>query len=48
MNYDEFEATMLDAGWSLDQIEAQWQAYDPDCASGTAIDTWETEDWDRD
>lgn len=25
--YDEFEATMLEAGWSLDEIEAIWQKH---------------------
>lgn len=25
MNYDEFEAEMLEAGWTLDEIEVMWQ-----------------------
>lgn len=27
MTYDEFEATMQAAGWSLEEIEAAWQAH---------------------
>ncbi len=49
MSYDEFEATMSSAGWSLDEIEAQWQKYlkeSPD--SYETQDTWDAPEFDRD
>lgn len=30
MSYDEYEAEMQAAGWSLDDIEAMWQAHEYD------------------
>ena len=27
VTYDEFEAEMIEAGWSLDEVEASWQKH---------------------
>jgi hypothetical protein len=44
-NWDEFEATMLDAGWATDEIEEMWLKHSQVEYDN---DTWPTEEWDRD
>lgn len=45
MTYDEFEAMMLEAGWTLEEIENHWQKWEhPEYSN----DTWDAEEWDRD
>lgn len=49
--YDQFEATMLESGWSLEKIEAMWQKHgvnpspfdNPDYPDATASAVWTKE-----
>jgi hypothetical protein len=48
MTYDEFKEMLLDAGWTIDEIEERWSDYDPDVSSGCGSgDTWDPQDWER-